>query len=132
MDLVLDYSAPNAEGCSLGSGGIVVLDERCCVVDFVLRCLQFYEKESCGKCYPCRIGTVRLREFVEGITGRTPASYSPTVVEEVKQIQEVMERTSACGLGVSVPLLLSGLYRFFPREIEEHIAGFCRTEVCKL
>jgi len=131
LDLSLDYRAPQTEGFSLGSGGIVVLDDSCCVVDFVRNCLRFYEAESCGKCYPCRIGTIRLREFLDGMTGRAALSHEKD--SDVKQIQEVMEKTSACGLGVSAPLLLDGLYRFFGREVDEHIEkGVCRAGVCQL
>jgi NADH:ubiquinone oxidoreductase subunit F (NADH-binding) len=128
LDLALDYQSPQTEGCFLGSGGIVVLEDCCCVVDFVRSCLRFYEAESCGKCYPCRIGTTRLREFLDGVTGRAE---DLTKAEEVERIQEVMTNTSACGLGVSVPLLIAGLKKFFADELREHAeARVCRAGVC--
>ncbi len=131
LDLPLDYQAPQANGFFLGSGGIVVLDETCCVLDFVRTCLLFYESESCGKCYPCRIGTVRLREFLDGLTGQT--GWSSEVRWQAEEIQEVMAATSACGLGRSVPLLFDGLNRFFSEEVEEHSSKrVCRANVCKL
>ena len=64
------------------------------------------------------------------MTGRT--AHSRKAEEEMAQIQEVMDKTSACGLGVSVPLMLNGLYRSFAKEVEEHIAGSCRAGVCRL
>jgi NADH:ubiquinone oxidoreductase subunit F (NADH-binding)/NADH:ubiquinone oxidoreductase subunit E len=131
LDLPLDYTAAHKEGFFLGSGGVVVLDERCCVVDFVRTCLLFYESESCGKCYPCRIGTIRLREFFDGLTGR--GTVSAEVEMEANEIREVMAGTSACGLGTSVPLLLDGLYRFFPEEVDAHLGkGHCPVGVCRL
>ncbi|MFH1560743.1 MAG: NAD(P)H-dependent oxidoreductase subunit E [Chloroflexota bacterium] len=68
LDLPLDYRSPQQHGLSLGSGGIVVLDNTCCVVDFVRSCMLFYEAESCGKCSPCRLGTKRMREILTRIT----------------------------------------------------------------
>lgn len=130
LDLSLDYHSPQAEGCFLGSGGVVVLDEKCCVVDFVRTCIRFYESESCGKCYPCRIGTIRLREFLDAVIGRV--QNLEELEEEARQIREVMRNTSACGLGVSAPLLIDGLYRFFSEELFEHASsGICRAGVCK-
>jgi len=130
LDLPLDYRAPQSEGFFLGSGGIVVLDESCCVVDFVRSCLLFYESESCGKCYPCRIGTVRLREFFDGLTGRDGGGLPDPA--EIDDILDTMANTSACGLGTSVPLLLYGLNRFFPEEIEQHRQRkVCRAALCR-
>ena len=60
LDMPLDYAAPRQHGFALGSGGVVVFDDSCCVVDLVRTCMLFYEAESCGKCFPCRVGTVRL------------------------------------------------------------------------
>lgn len=131
LDLSLDFQAPQQEGFSLGSGGSVVLDDRCCVVDFVRSCLLFFEAESCGKCFPCRIGTVRLREFLDGLTGRSRL-YSNAELQ-AQEIGEVMATVSACGLGRGVPLLINGMIRYFEEEFKEHLHGrICRTKVCHL
>jgi NADH:ubiquinone oxidoreductase subunit F (NADH-binding) len=131
LDLPLDYKAPQATGNFLGSGGIVVLDDSCCVVDFARTCLAFYEDESCGKCFPCRIGTVRLREFLDAATGRTA---SQGVAEaDLKDISDAMAHLSACGLGQSAPLPLKALWTTFAEELDEHITQHtCRAGVCSL
>jgi NADH:ubiquinone oxidoreductase subunit F (NADH-binding) len=131
LDIPLDYQAPQREGFFLGSGGIVVLDESCCVVDFVRSCLLFFEAESCGKCFPCRIGTVRLREFLDGLTGRSPLR--PDAEIQAREIGEVMAAASACGLGQSVTLLINGMLRYFEEEFKEHLhEKTCRSKVCSL
>lgn len=131
LDLPLDFQSPAQEGCSLGSGGIVVLDETCCIVDFVRSCLLFYESESCGRCFPCRIGTIRLREFLDGMTGRTDRPKD--ALRQAEEIREAMAVTSACGLGRSVPLIIDGMLRHFADEFDEHLKKrTCRTGVCPL
>ncbi len=129
LDLALDYQSPPQHGVFLGSGGVIVLDERCCVVDFVRSCMVFYEQESCGKCYPCRIGTVRLREWLDALTGRAA---QPALSEaQVEEIGAAMTSTSACGLGQSAPLVVKGMQRFFPEEVDAHLrARKCLVGVC--
>lgn len=130
LDLALDFDAPQKEGYSLGSGGVVVLDETNCVVDFVRSCLRFYEEESCGRCFPCRIGNVRLREFFDALTGRSDMTVG--AFDEAAEIQEVMSTASACGLGRSAPLLMRGLLRSFQEEVWEHLRDrHCRSGVCQ-
>ncbi len=131
LDLPLDYQAPQKLGAFLGSGGVVVLDDTCCVVDFARTCLAFYESESCGKCFPCRIGTVRLREFLDAATGRG----EPTGVAEtdLKDISEAMAHLSACGLGQSAPMPLQALWTRFSDELDEHLSHkSCRAGICSL
>jgi NADH:ubiquinone oxidoreductase subunit F (NADH-binding) len=131
LDLPLDYKAPQKLGAFLGSGGVVVLDDTCCIVDFARTCLAFYEAESCGKCFPCRIGTVRLREFLDAATGRA----EPTGVKEsdLKDISDAMAHLSACGLGQSAPMPLQALWSTFADELEEHLSHHtCRAGVCSL
>ncbi|MBI4525666.1 MAG: NAD(P)H-dependent oxidoreductase subunit E [Deltaproteobacteria bacterium] len=129
LELSLDYHAPQKQGVFLGSGGVVVLDDSCCVVDFARACMLFYESESCGKCYPCRIGTVRLRELLDGLTGR--ALLPRNVLEKMEEIGSVMMSASACGLGQSAPLVVKGAFKFFSDEVKQHLeerrcpAGIC-------
>jgi NADH-quinone oxidoreductase subunit F len=129
LDLALDYQSPPQHGVFLGSGGVIVLDERCCVVDFVRSCMVFYEQESCGKCYPCRIGTVRLREWLDALTGRAAQPALSKV--QVEEIGAAMTSTSACGLGQSAPLVVKGMQQFFPEEVDAHLrARKCPVGVC--
>lgn len=128
LDMPLDYAAPRRHGFALGSGGVVVFDDACCVVDLVRTCMLFYEAESCGKCFPCRVGTVRLRERLDALTGR--AEQKPRLLDEFDEIGAAMSANSACGLGQAAPLVLHGLVRFFGEELEAHRQRVCPTGVC--
>lgn len=131
LDLSLDYRSPQKHGAFLGSGGVVVLDDGCCTVEFVRTCMLFYERESCGKCYPCRIGTVRLRELLDGLTGR--AELCRDAESQMQQISSAMVGTSACGLGQSAPLVVTGMFKLFGDEVNAHLAGrSCPAGVCRL
>jgi NADH:ubiquinone oxidoreductase subunit F (NADH-binding) len=132
VDLPLDYAAPPAEGASLGSGGVIVLHDGDCVVSFARDCMSFFEAESCGKCYPCRIGTVRLRELLDQATGQVGRSASEDAAHQYHQIAEALRMGSACGLGPSAGLLVSSLFRHFSGEIEDHVLrGRCAAGVCE-
>jgi NADH:ubiquinone oxidoreductase subunit F (NADH-binding) len=132
VGLPLDYDSPPGEGAFLGSGGVVVLHDGDCTVRFARDCMRFFETESCGKCYPCRIGTVRLRELLDEATG--PAERSPVAEDAAaryREISEVMRLGSACGLGPSAGLLVSSLFRHFRDEVKEHVLhGRCPAGVC--
>ncbi len=128
LDMPLDYVAPRKHGFAIGSGGVVVLDDSSCIVDFVHTCMLFYEAESCGKCFPCRVGTVRLRERLDSLTGR--ADIPPNLMAEFDEIGSAMSTASACGLGQAAPLVLQGMLRFFGDEVAAHEAGNCPAGVC--
>ena len=132
VDLPLDYAAPAAEGASLGSGGVIVLRDGDCVVGFARDCMSFFEAESCGKCYPCRIGTMRLRELLDRATGHAEASVAPDdAARQYHQVVEAMRMGSACGLGPSAGLLSRSLFRHFGEEMEDHVLrGRCPAGVC--
>lgn len=132
LDLPLDYRSPAQYGVALGSGGVVVLDETCCTVDFALGCLSFYEHESCGKCFPCRIGTVRLRERLGHAAGNGRAVVrGRQALEELEELADVVARGSACGLGPAAALMARCLVRYFRPELEAHLLrGVCPAELC--
>ncbi len=131
LNLPLDYRAPQRHGASLGSGGIIVLDDDCCIVDFARSCMIFYEAESCGKCFPCRVGTVRLRERLDGLTGR--AALTQGTRTEMQAIGDAMSNASACGMGQTAPLVVEGMLKSFSDEFQEHLERrYCRTGVCPL
>ncbi|MDP2675982.1 MAG: NADH-ubiquinone oxidoreductase-F iron-sulfur binding region domain-containing protein [Dehalococcoidia bacterium] len=132
VDLPLDYAAPPSEGAFLGSGGVVVLHDGDCVVRFARDCMRFFETESCGKCYPCRIGTVRLRELLDEATGVAERSLpGEEAAARYHELSEAMRIGSACGLGPSAALMAGSLFRHFRDEVEEHVLqGRCPAGVC--
>ncbi|MDX1600233.1 MAG: NADH-ubiquinone oxidoreductase-F iron-sulfur binding region domain-containing protein [Anaerolineales bacterium] len=128
LDLELDYRSPQKLGVHLGSGGVIVLDDSDCVVDFVGTCLAFYQHESCGKCFPCRIGTVRLREFNQGAASLN--GIKEGMLTQVGEIASVMRATSACGLGKSAPLVLQNMMERFEADFQAHLEGRCPSGIC--
>jgi len=102
-----------------------------CAVRFALEGMRFFAGESCGKCFPCRIGTTRLRERLEHLSrgsgsGQTPANG----VAEMPDIIDVLHTGSACGLGPAAGTLAKHLLAFFHDEVEEHAMGHCPAEEC--
>ena len=95
-------------------------------------CLRFFETESCGKCYPCRIGTVRLRELLDEATGAAERSLpGEEAAARYHELSEAMRIGSACGLGPSAALMAGSLFHHFRDEVEEHVLhGRCPAGVC--
>jgi NADH-quinone oxidoreductase subunit F len=133
LDLPLDYGSPPGEGAFLGSGGVVVLHDGDCTVRFARDCMRFFEGESCGKCYPCRIGTVRLRELLDEAAGAAERSLpGEEAAARHHELSEAMRIGSACGLGPSAALMVGSLFRHFRDEVEEHVLrGRCPAGVCE-
>ena len=80
--------------------------------------MRFFAEESCGKCFPCRIGTKRLHERLCGEHG--PGALDEWR-KEVEDMALTMRATSACGLGQAAPLIIESLDRYFPNEVEQHV-----------
>jgi len=117
LDVTLDEPSIRAQGSFLGAGGIMVLDDSRDMVAVAHSAMEFFAHESCGKCFPCRIGTARLTERL-GSGG--PASFE-SWREEVDDIGSTMKATSACGLGMAAPLITESLARWFPDQVETHL-----------
>lgn len=81
--------------------------------------MEFFAEESCGKCFPCRIGTQRLTERLAG-GGQGPTDLTEWI-DEVTDIGQTMKATSACGLGMAAPLITESLMRYFPELVAEHV-----------
>lgn len=120
LDVTLDDPCIRERGSFLGAGGIMVFDETRDMVEVARQAMDFFAHESCGKCFPCRIGTKRLTERLEGAAG--PRAHSDFVAE-LQDISEVMMSTSACGLGVAAPLVVTSLLKYFPKQVEAHVAS---------
>jgi len=127
FDTPLDYESIKKVGAILGSGGLVVLDETTCMVNFAQFFLQFSADESCGKCTPCRVGTKKLEAILEKIIK------GQGCLEDLDQIrflaQQIMD-TSLCGLGQSSPTPVLTALKYFKAEFESHLRGECPAGVC--
>ena len=114
------------------------MDEDTCMVDIAKFFMNFLQKESCGKCIPCREGTRRIHEILENITRRPTGESGYEVLERFKGIMqlsdlsEVIRDTSLCGLGQTAPNPLLSAMKWFREEFEEHVFDRkCRAGVCK-
>ena len=118
LDVTLDEPGIRGAGSFLGAGGVIVFDDSRDIVEMAHNAMEFFADESCGKCFPCRIGTRRLTERLAGAAGPTkPASW----IREVADIGEAMMAISACGLGTAAPNITQSLIKYFPEEVEEHV-----------
>ncbi len=138
LDLQVGYESLWNEGAIIGSGGMIVMDEDTCMVDMAKFFMNFLQKESCGKCIPCREGTRRIHEILENITRRPTSESGSEVLERFKGIiqladlSEVIRDTSLCGLGQTAPNPLLSAMKWFREEFEEHVFDRkCRAGVCK-
>jgi NADH:ubiquinone oxidoreductase subunit F (NADH-binding) len=122
LDTTLDEPAVRGRGSMLGAGGIMVFDDSRDMVDVAHSCMQFFAEESCGKCFPCRIGTQRLTERLAGAAGPSGADALSDWQGEVEDIGTVMKATSACGLGMAAPLIIESLMRYWPERVAAHVA----------
>jgi len=120
LDATLDEPCLRAKGSFLGAGGIMVFDDTRDMVAVAQHAMAFFAHESCGKCFPCRIGTQRLAERLSGAAGPRVAE---TWKAEVHDIGKTMQAVSACGLGIAAPLITESLLRYFPEQVDARLAG---------
>ena len=141
LDLQIDYESLTAAGAMMGSGGLVVMDETTCMVDVARFFLNFTQKESCGKCTPCREGTMRMLEILTRIT---EGQGKEGDIELLESLAKTIKAASLCGLGQTAPNPVLSTLRYFRHEYEAHIrdkkcpagactklAGYHITELCK-
>lgn len=126
-DVTLDEPCLRGRGSFLGAGGIMVFDDTRDMVAVAHEAMEFFAHESCGKCFPCRIGTTRLTERLaphgpQGLGGGGPRDLQAWTAEVV-DIGDAMKATSACGLGTAAPLITDSLLKYFPHQIASHLAG---------
>ena len=137
LDIEVDYDSLLTIGAMMGSGGLVVMDEDTCMVDVAKFFMDFIQRESCGKCIPCREGTRRMLEILESITHKPVNAAQNEALERFKGITQleklgkVIRETSLCGLGQTAPNPVLSTLRWFREEYEEHIFDRkCRSNVC--
>jgi NADH-quinone oxidoreductase subunit F len=129
MNTPVDFDSLTALGSMMGSGGMVVMDEETCIVDIARYFLDFTQKESCGKCAPCRLGTKQMLHILEAITqGRGQMED----LARLERLAQSVKAGSLCGLGQTAPNPVLTTLRYFREEYEEHIKyKHCRAAVCK-
>ena len=128
LDEPLDFDSVKKFNAIVGSGGMVVMDEHTCMVEVARFFMSFTQRESCGKCVPCREGTKRMLEILEKIVN------GQGELEDLDKLEELatMVKTMAlCGLGKSAPLpVISTLSTFRDEYIEHIVDKKCRAKVC--
>jgi NADH:ubiquinone oxidoreductase subunit F (NADH-binding)/Pyruvate/2-oxoacid:ferredoxin oxidoreductase delta subunit len=128
LDTPVDYESLAALGSIMGSGGMIVMDERDCMVNVAKYFIDFTRDESCGKCTPCREGTLRLMEMLEAITeGRG----SEEDIDKLAKMSELIKKTSLCGLGQTAPNPVLSTLKYFRDEYEAHLEGRCPAKGCR-
>ncbi|MCP4106692.1 MAG: NADH-quinone oxidoreductase subunit F [Desulfobacteraceae bacterium] len=130
LDTPIDFDSLTQAGAMMGSGGLVVMDEDTCMVDVARYFIDFTQKESCGKCTFCRIGTRHLLDVLERITKREGREGD---IELLESLSEDIKDGSLCGLGKTAPNPVLTSLKYFREEYEAHInekrcpACVCRT-----
>lgn len=115
---IVDYDSVTATGAIMGSGGMVVMDETTCMVDIARFFLDFTQKESCGKCTFCRIGTKRMLEILTRIT---EGEGKDGDIEKLEELSHQIKDGSLCGLGQTAPNPVLTTIKYFRDEYEAHI-----------
>jgi NADH-quinone oxidoreductase subunit F len=129
LDVALDFDSLKEKGAMIGSGGLVVMDEDTCMVEVARFFMNFTQNESCGKCVPCREGTMRMLEILEDIVNGRGTMEQLDLLEE---LGNAITDTALCGLGKSAALPVLSTLRVFRDEYEEHVRDRkCRTGTCK-
>jgi bidirectional [NiFe] hydrogenase diaphorase subunit len=118
FDTPVDYESLAAVGSIMGSGGMVVMDEHTNMVDVARFYIEFCKDESCGKCIPCRVGTVQLFNL---LTKLRNGQAQPRDLDTIEELCELMRETSLCGLGQSAPNPVLSTLQYFRHEYEQLI-----------
>jgi NADH:ubiquinone oxidoreductase subunit F (NADH-binding)/(2Fe-2S) ferredoxin len=129
LDEPIDFESLVAAGSMMGSGGMVVVDDTTCMVDFAKFFLRFTAEESCGKCVPCRVGATRMLEILERISEGLATVGDIDLLETLAE--DVVEG-SLCALGGSAPNPVLSTLRYFRDEVMAHVEEHrCPARVCR-
>ena len=130
QDTPMDFDSFAKTGVSLGSGALLICDEETCVVDLAKVLLNFFRKESCGKCNPCRIGNQRAYEILTNIS---EGIGSLKDLDDLNMLSEYLYQLSNCGLGQTAGTPLRDTLQYFRAEVEAHIRlKVCPAGVCPM
>ncbi|HEX3048819.1 MAG TPA: NADH-quinone oxidoreductase subunit NuoF [Bacillota bacterium] len=129
LDTPIDYEGLKAINTFMGSGGMIVMDEKDCMINIAKYYLDFIQDESCGKCTPCRIGTKRLYEILERITN---GSAEIDDLRKLNQLSKMIKDSALCGLGQGAPNPVLSSLKYFKDEYLHHIQEhYCAAGSCK-
>ncbi|MBW6410581.1 NADH-quinone oxidoreductase subunit NuoF [Clostridium weizhouense] len=129
LDLNLDFDSLKKVGAMIGSGGLVVMNDKSCMVEVARFFMNFTQNESCGKCIPCREGTKRMLELLTDIVeGRGTLEH----IDMLEELAETISSTALCGLGKSASLPVISTLKYFRDEYVAHVVDKkCEAGVCK-
>ena len=129
LETPVDFDSLNAAGSIMGSGGMVVMDEDTCMVDVARYFLDFIQKETCGQCSVCSLGTLQMLEILKAIT---EGKGRPDDIDLLVELGEAIKLGSICGLGQSAPNTVLTTIRHFREEYEAHInEDRCPAKMCR-
>lgn len=128
LDLEIDFDTLSKHGSMMGSGGMIVMDDRTCMVEVARYYINFLSQESCGKCTPCREG---LRRMLQILTRICEGAGEERDIAELEETGEVMREAALCALGKTAPNPVLSTIKYFRGEYEEHIhKKRCAAGVC--
>ena len=120
IDVGMDFDQVGKAGSMLGSGGVVVIDDQTCIVEFALRTIEFYQHESCGWCIPCREGTDWLKKSLT----RFHAGFGVMKdIDNIRYLAENMLGRTFCPLGDAAAMPTIAFVKKFRKEFEDHLDG---------
>jgi NADH:ubiquinone oxidoreductase subunit F (NADH-binding)/(2Fe-2S) ferredoxin/Pyruvate/2-oxoacid:ferredoxin oxidoreductase delta subunit len=129
LNMPMDYETLAEAGSMMGTGGVIVMDDRTCVVDVARYFLGFLTDESCGKCTTCREGIRRMQEIMTRIT---KGQGQMADLDHLEALAKVVHTVSLCGLGKTAANPILSTLRYFRGEYQQHIVdGFCPAGVCR-
>jgi len=118
LDMHLDFDSLQKVGAMIGSGGLVVMNDKSCMVEVARFFMNFTQNESCGKCVPCREGTKRMLELLTDIVeGRGTMEH----IQLLEELSDTISETALCGLGKSAPSPVSSTLKYFRDEYLAHV-----------
>ena len=128
FDLPVDYDDLVNAGAIMGSGGLVALDERDCMVDIARYFLRFTAAESCGKCLFCRLGAQQMLAILDRLCA---GEGSPEDLPRLQELGQMVKAGSRCGLGRTAPNPVLTALRYFPEEFAAHLEKRCPAGKCQ-
>jgi NADH-quinone oxidoreductase subunit F len=114
LDVALSLEDARAAGLTLGSGVVMVLDDRTELLPYLRRIAGFFRDESCGQCVPCRVGTVRVEELLSRVARRAPLDDWDTERARLAELGQCMRDASICGLGQTATSAIESALARFP------------------